>query len=216
MLFKKTARFSQLNKTGLSNDHFTFHINELVKSGLVQKLPGRGYTLTTLGKEFANRFDTENKSVERQAKIAALIVCTKKENGEIKYLLQQRLKQPYFGFYGFIGGKIRWGETIYEAAKRELQEETGLLGKIKLAGLEHKIDYSQTNELLEDKFFYVFQVEKTRGKLIEKFNGGKNCWFTKKEIFSLENLFGDVDKIIKMVNRKSLLFSELKYKVKKY
>jgi 8-oxo-dGTP diphosphatase len=42
-------------------------------------------------------------------------------------LLVQRGKQPYAGFWSLPGGEIQWGEKAAEAARRELEEETGLL-----------------------------------------------------------------------------------------
>ena len=140
LLFKPLARFSELNGSGLSNDHFTFHINRLVEIGLVEKLGGK-YQLTTVGKEFANRLDTDTTQIERQAKTAILIVAVRQEGDQPQYLMQQRLKQPYFGFHGFISGKVRWGEEILVAADRELIEEAGLQGgKKTLMGIEHKMD----------------------------------------------------------------------------
>ncbi|RWR05081.1 NUDIX hydrolase [Paenirhodobacter populi] len=41
--------------------------------------------------------------------------------------LVQRRNPPAAGTWGFPGGKVEWGETIFEAALRELHEETGLL-----------------------------------------------------------------------------------------
>jgi ADP-ribose pyrophosphatase YjhB (NUDIX family) len=41
-------------------------------------------------------------------------------------LLVKRARQPSQGFYAFPGGKVEVGETLEEAAKRELMEETGL------------------------------------------------------------------------------------------
>ncbi|WP_017430218.1 NUDIX hydrolase [Vreelandella jeotgali] len=46
-------------------------------------------------------------------------------NGE-NVLLVQRSKPPDAGCWGFPGVRIEPGETVYEAAVRELEEETGL------------------------------------------------------------------------------------------
>ena len=37
-----------------------------------------------------------------------------------------RAKEPYKGMYNFVGGKVEEGESNYEAAYRELFEETGI------------------------------------------------------------------------------------------
>ncbi len=42
-------------------------------------------------------------------------------------LLVQRAKAPDKGLWGYPGGHVELGETVAEAAARELQEETGLL-----------------------------------------------------------------------------------------
>ncbi len=47
--------------------------------------------------------------------------------GEV--LLVRRANPPDVGRWGFPGGKIEWGETIEEAAIRELFEETGVRGE---------------------------------------------------------------------------------------
>jgi len=143
-------------------------------------------------------------------------VCTRKDNNKAEYLLQQRLKQPYYGFYGFVSGKITWGETTTETAARELKEETGLSAKLTLVGIEHKIDYSKNNKLLEDKFFFIFRGENTNGTLVKKFKGGKNIWLTKNKIHSIDKIFKDVQKIISVVNQNNLTFIEKKYKEETY
>jgi ADP-ribose pyrophosphatase YjhB (NUDIX family) len=42
-------------------------------------------------------------------------------------LLVQRSKQPDRGLWGYPGGAVEWGETVAQAALRELREETGVI-----------------------------------------------------------------------------------------
>jgi 8-oxo-dGTP pyrophosphatase MutT (NUDIX family) len=215
MLFREKSRFIDLNTLKLPTDHFNFHLKQLLALELAEKSDNK-YYLTAKGKEFANRLDTDQIVLERQAKIS-VVVCGVGKSGRTKqYLVQQRLKQPSYGFYGFITGKIKWGEIVGETAAREFLEETGLKAKLSLAGIEHKMDYPKKGEILEDKFFFIFRAENPKGPLTKNFEGGRNVWLTRREIFKLPDIFGDVLKIIETVNQKNLVFFEAKYKVKRY
>lgn len=216
LLFKPNSRFSDLNVKGLTSDHFTFHIKRLVDEGLVEKL-GEGYRLTVAGKEFANRMDTDNLKIERQAKTAVKIVAVRGQGQNRTTLLQQRLKEPFYGLWGFPGGKVRWGEFIGKAAERELLEETGLSGRPIFKGVQHKVDVTPEGKLLEDKFFYVFLVENPTGELRENFEGGRNEFFEKEEIKNLET-FAGMAEIFKMIDSPRLEFVEdhYLYRLEKY
>jgi DNA-binding HxlR family transcriptional regulator len=120
MLFREKSRFVDLNTLKLPTDHFNFHLKQLLALGLIVKSPDNRYCLTAKGKEFANRLDTDQIVLERQAKIS-IVVCGVRKSGRTRqYLVQQRLKQPSYGFYGFVSGKIKWGETVSETAARAL------------------------------------------------------------------------------------------------
>lgn len=157
LLFKPNSRFTNLNEAKISSDQFSYHLRSLIELGLVEKKDGL-YVLTLQGKEFANRMDTAVNKIEKQPKVSVLIVPIKIVKGKKMYLISTRLKEPYYGFKGFMTGKIRFGETVEEAAQRELMEETGLKGKIKHCFVLHEMVYKKDGEMLEDKFFNIMEA----------------------------------------------------------
>ncbi len=218
LIFHPERKFSELNVEGVSSDQFSFHLRRLAELNLIRKTDA-GYELTAPGKEFANRFDTDSAQMvfERQAKLGVSVSCIKNSgNGEELFLIQQRLKQPYFGYHGFITGKVRWGETILETAARELQEEAGLSAELSISGVKHKMDYSESGELLEDKYFFIVKTENPTGTLRDNIEGGKNAWTREEEIFRLPDVFDGVDETIKIIKSGAFQFVERKYTVKRY
>jgi 8-oxo-dGTP diphosphatase len=184
LLFHPSAGFAVMQKpTGLTSDHFSFHITRLVDLKLVEKVSRGTYRLTPRGKEYANRLDTDNNTVERQPKSAVLLALRRnRTDGTEEFLFQERLKNPYFGFWGLPSGKIRWGETIIQAAERECLEETGMTADFKVAGVYHEhVKSTESGELLEDKIFFVVLGTDPRGELQADFEGGHNEWLSHKE-----------------------------------
>lgn len=202
LLFTPEASFSEIQRsTGLTSDHFNFHIKKLIDEAYVEKLE-KGYKLTNKGKEYANRMDTDEKEIEKQPKVSVAITVERKgKNGEREFLFQQRKKNPYFDFWGRAGGKVRWGESIIEAANRELKEETGLEADFEYRLLYHKRDFNKkTGKLLEDKIFLCVYATEYRGELIETFEGGVNQWMTHEEFTTKEKRFTSVDEFLELID----------------
>jgi len=63
-------------------------------------------------------------SKDNQAPVAAVIAVVLRDETMI---LVRRSNPPDAGFWGFPGGKIEFGESIEEAAIRELREETSVV-----------------------------------------------------------------------------------------
>jgi len=210
LLFRPSASFAELQKgSQLASDHFAFHLKQMTDQGLLRKTDQGDYALTIPGKEFANRFDTDNRTIERQPKVSVLLAI---RNNEDKWLCQQRLKQPYYGFWGRPSGKIRYGETILACAARELLEETGLTANLRFKGIYHKMDYDQqTGELLEDKIFFITYGDNPQGTLIEQFEGGRNTWFSIEEMQHLEKTFSGLASGLGGIESETLTFDECRH-----
>ncbi len=190
LLFQPTAGFAELQKTSdFTSDHFNFHVKKLLTSGLIEKTDD-GYRLTSTGKEYANRLDTDENVIEKQPKVSVALIIERTNDGKQEFLVQQRLKHPYFGFWGRLGGKVRWGESFEEAAKRELKEETGLDGAFVFKSIFRKRDYDKdSGRLLEDKVFIIMYTDNAAGKLITDFEGGHNEWLTNEGFWSKDKVF---------------------------
>ena len=202
LLFTKHAGFAELQKqTELTSDHFNFHIKKLVDADFVDKLDD-GYRLSRKGKEYANRMDTDDHEIERQPKVSVALLVERQNGDRREFLFQQRLKNPYFGFWGRLGGKVRWGESLTEAAARELTEETGLAGKFTFKMLYHKRDFRKDDgTLLEDKIFLIMHTGVVSGELMERFEGGYNKWMTQDEFLKTEKRFESAHEFVELVDK---------------
>ena len=83
LLFEQAATYSDLQQlTDLGSDHFNFHISRLVELGFVEKVQRGTYRLTVVGKEYANRLDTDNNTIERQPKTAVIFGLSRENGGQ--------------------------------------------------------------------------------------------------------------------------------------
>ena len=185
LLFLPETNFAELQRvSGLESDHAKFHIKRLVELGYIDK-EGSQYRLSVKGKEYANKLDTDAGVIERQPKVAVMLVVERERGGVKEYLLQQRRKHPYYGFWGSPTGKIRWGESIHEAAIRELKEETNLEGSFEYRCIFHeRVRHADTGEMVEDKIFHMMFCDNVRGELLVDFDGGRNVWRTMESMHS--------------------------------
>lgn len=210
LLFVRQAGYAQLQKpTGLTSDHFNFHILRLVELGMVEKVARGQYRLTLKGKEYANKLDTDRKTIERQPKVAVLLGVEREQGTKRQLLFQKRTKNPYYGYLGFPTGKITWGETIMQTAARELMEETGLEADYQIMGLYHEhTTIAGTDEFIEDKMFFAVRCYNVTGKLIDKFEGGENDWMTIEQARKYPKRYSSFETELEIVEGKQGPFVE--------
>lgn len=123
LMYRKSSRFRDLRPPKVDTNLFTYHLNSLVKSGMINKVDG-GYALSATGLSYVDRVSSEDKVIRTQPKIITMIVV---QNGEGDILLQRRTKQPYIDTWTLPYGKLHIEDlTVKEAAQREALEKLGL------------------------------------------------------------------------------------------
>ncbi len=216
LLFFPKSRFKHLNTDSLTTDNFSYYIRTLIATGLIKK-DGSYYSLTSKGKMVAGKIDTQTYAIEKQPKVSVIIIPTRVHGGKKQYLIQQRRKEPYFGYWGFFTGKVRFGETVVEAGMRELSEETGLEGKINFCFQIHEMVYDKdTKDLLEDKFFQVLEAKNLIGELKLDNEEGFVKFVTEREFRKIQPKFHSEDEILSWYLESDFAFKEEKYYIEKF
>ncbi len=189
-LHKDPLRFNDLIIEGIESEHMNYHLQKLMELEFVRRRNGH-YELTDTGKDYANLMDDTITEIEKQPKTSVIFIVTRKRTGtnHDEFLLSKRLRQPYYGKVGFLGGKVRFGETLKDAVLRELFEETGLTAKnIKLINIYHKIR-KHGESTVQDVIFYRHLVTDIGGEFIQQTAHQENIWNTAEEIAQRTDLF---------------------------
>jgi ADP-ribose pyrophosphatase YjhB (NUDIX family) len=167
-------RYADLKPADVEGNLFMYHLRAVMKAGWVAKRADGRYELTPEGLRYADGLSLKTFTPRAQPRIVTLIVC---RNAEGKYLLVRRNRQPLLGFATFPYGKVHLGESIGQAASRELKEKTGLS-----AGLTHRGDGYITiyrgDEPVSQIFFHLFTAYDINGRLTAHTSAGDVFWGT--------------------------------------
>ena len=126
----------------------------------------------------------QKKLLERKPKLIVAVLARHKN----KFLLARETLEGGKDYWIVPGGKVKFGETIEEAARREICEETGIKTK-RLKFLNYYEAIATEYNYHTVIFFFETKTNKTKieddieGKVIEA------KWFTKEEALKLNLVF---------------------------
>lgn len=123
LMYTEVARFRDLRPPRVDTNLFTYHLNVLLKQGMLEKVPG-GYQLGEKGMAYVDRVSAPKKVIRTQPKIVTMLLV---QNSDGDILLQKRTKQPYINTWTLPYGKLHIeDESVEAAARREAFEKLGL------------------------------------------------------------------------------------------
>ncbi len=205
----KMMRYRELKQKGVPNDLFNYHLQFLVKKGYLNRSDD-GYSLSELGVKHVADFNpaTDESGTANLFKVNVLTVLSRIHKNKIQILNQIRKSNPSYGKIGVMGGVVRKGESIEDAATRKLKVETGLEASFKIVGTQRRIMYVK-DELFSDVIFPIAYSDECFGELLEDTEYGHNMWVDIDEAIKNESAEFDsivsLKKVLKAVKDGSIL-----------
>jgi ADP-ribose pyrophosphatase YjhB (NUDIX family) len=196
----KMLRYSDMKPDGVPNDLFNYHLQFLVKKEYVNRSDD-GYSLSELGLKHIADFNPtgESTSSTHLFKVNVITVVSRLNKGKLEVLQQKRTSNPSYGKIGVMGGIVRKGESIEDAATRKLKEETGLEARLTVKGIQRRTMYVK-GELFSDVFFPITYADECEGELIADSEYGFNMWVPIDEAIKNDSAeFDSIKGIVKVL-----------------
>ena len=154
LMYTQVARFRDLRPDKTDTNLFSYHLQSLVKMGMVVKFEG-GYTLSLEGLSYVDRVSSEKKAIRTQPKIITMLLI-QNSNGDV--LLQRRSKQPYINAWTLPYGKLHIDDgTVLQAAKREAAEKLNAVDKNMRHVGDCYIRVTMHGEILSTTLAHIFK-----------------------------------------------------------
>jgi ADP-ribose pyrophosphatase YjhB (NUDIX family) len=216
LILNQSLRYAQLKPAEVEGNLFMYHLKQVTKAGYVEKQPDGSYTLSPAGQDYAERMSLTLMKPRFQPRVVTLIFC---QDTAGRYLLYRRKRQPLIGMVGFPYGKVHLGESIQEAAERELLDKTGMTARLIHRGDGYVTIYDGDHPISQI-LFHLFVGDQLTGKTQTRPLAGVGsigeAFWARVEDIAPSKLIPSVPDIIREVSIQSeeRFFVELSYRLK--
>ena len=124
--------------------------------------------------------------------IIVALECFVKKDGKYLMLKRNSDKKILPGVWMAPGGKIEFNEGLFECARREIREETGLeINNLRIKATGN----GYMKDLNEEVFFHFVFADYAGGILKNNPPDGELRWLTVEEILKLDNLLAEIHQV---------------------
>jgi hypothetical protein len=163
LLKKARRKYSELQPVMVDNVLFNYHLQHLVKAGVLIK-EGAEYYLSPEGIKLTS-------SIAYDGVYFPKFVCRYKmyviDEAGGKVLLQKRYHAPWRGDVTAISSKVLMGTPTKERANVRIKESTGLDVDMQVVGTVRQMVHNAQGDLLDDCVYFVCYSTKFSGELKE-------------------------------------------------
>jgi 8-oxo-dGTP pyrophosphatase MutT (NUDIX family) len=142
-------RFSQLQPPHVPNNTFSYHLKKLLELGYIEASP-HGYSATRKALKIIQDLDGQQRHT-RPVTLAVLFITN--PAGEV--LLIERDSQPFKNWLGAPSGIIHGGESLQQAAVRELYEKTTIIAEPTYFTSRGVLDFRYLQQNSNDMFIHA-------------------------------------------------------------
>ena len=178
-----SARFSDLKPANVEGNVYTYHLQQLIKSGLISKNDDNSYSLSSLGKEYLVTTAATTADQHQQAH-SVLLLAVQRGN---EWLVRKRCIQPNLGLTGFVHGEPKPGEAVEVTAQARLLQKTGLTAEFIVRG-SGLVQIYRGPELESFSHCIVLYANNPSGTLLDGDETGENSWVSATEFDSPQYL----------------------------
>lgn len=197
LLKKKSLKYSELMPEEVDNVLFNYHLQHLVKNGLLDKRENY-YSLNVLGMKLtANITDSGLYFPKFVCRYRMYLI------NDDKVLLMKRTRTCWIGDITGLSSKVVMGTGIEERANVRMKEKAGIDTRMKWVGTIRTLAFNSKKDLIDDSMYFICYSTSYRGKLKEiDDNDSPLSWYSIDEAIKFEETNkGSGDKTVEVLKR---------------
>lgn len=114
-----SAAVKELKPDGIEANVFWYHLDGLVKEGMIVKVARGRYTLTPAGEQYVGAYSTSTHT--RSEYIKTVIMLYAKAGGS--YLMYKWSRQPFLGMVGFVQDHVPLGRSLADGLVEAMDDK---------------------------------------------------------------------------------------------